>query len=353
MKILFFINHLAYGGAERIASVLLNHLCEQHNTEVVLFSDKKSTYNINDKIYVRKIIVNGNNKFSKTIRRITEIKNTINETKPDLIISFLTYTNFYILLANMFLWKRIIVSERTTIQKKKSIWHLFTRHILYHFASSVVFVSQSDYNYAKWLKHKTFIYNPLCLSSYLDNNKKRENSIIAIGSQKRWQVKGFDLLIQAWSKIAPSYPKWRLQFIGTKDDDNISNMMKMYNLDNQVDFLGWFDEIDKVLQTKSIYALSSRNEGFPNSLIEAMSQGCACVAFDCKTGPNEIIDDGESGLLAHDGDVDDIADKLQQLIEDENLRHRLSKGAIEKANEFDKKSFFAKWDSLIDEVTEQ
>ena len=82
-----------------------------------------------------------------------------------------------------------------------------------------------------------------------------------------------------------------------------------------------------------------------------MSKGCACVAFDCKTGPNEIIVDGESGLLARNGDVDDLADKLQQLIEDENLRHKLSNEATEKAKKFDKDTFFAKWDSLIDEVT--
>ena len=124
-------------------------------------------------------------------------------------------------------------------------------------------------------------------------------------------------------------------------------MVKEFNLENQVDFLGWTNEIDAVLQTKSIYVLSSRREGFPCSLIEAMSQGCACVAFDCKTGPNEIITDGKSGLLARDGDIDDLATKLQLLIEDENLRQRLSAGAVEDVKQFDKELIMKQWNELI------
>ena len=124
-------------------------------------------------------------------------------------------------------------------------------------------------------------------------------------------------------------------------------MVKKFYLENQVDFLGWTNEIDAVLQTQSIYVLSSRREGFPCSLIEAMSQGCACVAYDCKTGPNEIITDGKSGLLARDGDVDDLAEKLRLLIEDEKLRQKLSENAVEEVKRFDKELIMKQWDELI------
>ena len=350
MKILFFINHLADGGAERVAATLLNHLCENHEVEIVLFSEKKTSFNIPPQIPIQKIIVSGNNKIIKVIRRISRIRKLIKETNPDLIISFMVDLSMQVLLANFLTSNKLIVSEHITIQTPQLLHRKLTRHILYHFASEIVFISKSDYNYAKWIRKKTFIYNPLCYP--ITSNSHKEKYIVAVGPQKRWDAKGFDLLIKIWSKIAPLHPEWKLQFIGANNDNYISNLAKLYGLEERVDFLGWTDEIDKVLQTKSIYVLSSRREGFPCSLIEAMSQGCACLAFDCKTGPNEIITDCESGLLARNGDIDDFANKLEILINDEQLRHRLSAGAIEEVKRFDKNVFFAEWDKLIEEVAE-
>ena len=350
MKILFFINHLADGGAERVAATLLNHLCEKHEVELVLFSGKQASYNINPRIPTKKIIVSDNNKIIKVFRRVSKIRKLIKETKPDLIITFMVDLSMQVLLANYLTSNKLIVSEHTTIQSTRQLHRIITRHILYRLASKIIFISESDYIYANWLKRKTFIYNPLCYPPAQTSHK--ENDIVAIGPQKRWRSKGFDMLISAWSKIAPSHPNWKLQFIGATNDNYIRDLVKSYSLEKQVVFLGWTDEIDKVLQIKSIYILSSRHEGFPCCLIEAMSQGCACLAFDCKTGPNEIITDGKSGLLAKNGDIDDLANKLEMLINDEQLRNRLSAGAIEEVKRFDKNVFFAQWDKIIEEVCE-
>ena len=277
MKILVFISKLYGGGAERVASLLINHLCNHHNTIVALFDDNK-TYPIDPKATITNLSSKGK-KLPYHLNMITKCRKAINDINPDLVISFMVKLNMYVLIANLFPQKKLILSEQTSIQAKQSLSRIITRHILYRLASKVVFVSRSDYNHAKWLNNKTFIYNPLSCPSY-SNNKKRENTIVAIGSQRRWHVKGFDLLIMAWAKIAKSHPDWKLQFVGTLDDNKICKMVKSYNLGNQVDFPGWTDNIDKVLRTKKIYVLSSRREGFPCSLLEAMSQGCACIAFD-------------------------------------------------------------------------
>ena len=90
MKILFFINHLADGGAERVAATLLNHLCEKHDVMVILFCNKKNTFTIDKKISTIQILCNSNNKILNAINRIRKIKKTIKQNGPDLIISFLT-----------------------------------------------------------------------------------------------------------------------------------------------------------------------------------------------------------------------------------------------------------------------
>ena len=350
MKILLFVDKLFGGGAERVASILLNHLCEKHNVTAVIFNDKRPPYPLNAKIKIQKITIDGKFRILHPVERINKIRETIRDVAPDLIISFLVEVNNYILLSNVFPRIKIIVSERTTIQRRQPLRIAILRRFLYNMANTVVLTSCDDYNNSKWLKNKIAIYNPAIFESFskFDN---REKTIIAVGAPKRWHIKGFDLLIQAWAKIAKSHPDWKLQFIGANDNNHISDLAKSFKIEKQVEFLDWVKEIDHVLQTKSIYVLSSRNEGFPNSLIEAMSQGCACVAFDCKTGPNEIITDGKSGLLACNGDVDDLATKLQLLIEDENLRQRLSAGAIEEAKRFDKELIMKQWDELIEEVT--
>ena len=345
MKILLFVYKLYGGGGERVASILLNHLCEKHDVSAIVFDDKKPTYTLNSKIRIQKIAINSN-RFLHPFERIKKIRKAIKTINPDLTISFMVELNLFVLLANFFIRKKLILSEQTSLQSKQSLKKKITRHILYRFASKVVFVSKSDCDYAQWLKNRTFIYNPLSCSSITSFNE-REKVIVAISSQRRWHIKGFDLLIQAWSKIAQIHPDWKLQFIGLNNDNYISNLAKSYRLEKQVDFSGWTDEIDTILRTKSIYVLSSRREGFPCSLLEAMSQGCACVAFDCKTGPNEIISDGESGLLAHNGDVDDLTAKLRLLIEDENLRQQLSAGAVEDVKRFDKELIMKQWDELI------
>ncbi len=347
MKILLFISKLYGGGAERVASILLNHLSQKHSVTAAIFDANKKSYPINSKVEIINLS-EGKNLNPYQLNRIVKCRRTIKTLSPDLIISFLVGMSRFVVISNLFINKNLILSERTSIQAKQPLWQWLTRRLLYPIATKVVFVSESDYNYAKWLSNKTFIYNPLSCDTIFCNNIAREKVIVSIGAQSRWQVKGFDMLVRAWAKIAPLHPSWKLQFIGETDDSHIKQLSESLGIENQVDFLGWTDDIAAALQTKSIYALSSRLEGFPNSLIEAMSQGCACVAFSCKTGPDEIITDGISGLLARNGDTDDIAAKLQLLIEDENLRKRLSVGATDEVKRFEMKKIMQQWDLLIE-----
>ena len=351
MKILFFIGKLYGGGAERVAVNLLNHLSEHHEVIAAIANDNHKVYPLKPGITIKIIDFRWTNRFYQIFSNTLVIKNILKEIKPDLIISFIVDLNGCVLLANsIYKRKRIIVSERTTIQRKQSVWQIITRRILYKLAQ-VVFVSKSDFSHAKWLKNKTFIYNPLSYDT-ITNKSCREKTVVAIGPQSRWHVKGFDMLILAWAKIVPLHPDWKLQFIGANNDSLIRDLTKDFGLEKQVEFLGWTDEIDKILRSKSIYVLSSRNEGFPNSLIEAMSQGCACVAFDCKTAPNEIITDGVSGILARNGDIDDLTTKVRLLIEDEQLRRRLASAATEEVRKFEKDKIMRLWDELIQSTVE-
>lgn len=349
MKILFFINGLYGGGAERVASILLNHFCEKHDTYVAVTNFKAPFYPLDSRVHVIDNSIKSKMKGASRIPRFIKMAHTIHSTKPDIIISFIVKTNNNALLANLFCRKKIIVSERNTLNRlqENDQWRL--RKILYPLADKIVFVTEEDCIKFKLPKKSICIYNPAMLTPFADYSD-REKTIITIAPDSRWHIKGLDLLISAWTRIMSANPEWNLEIHGRIYGKPVPDALKNAN---RVMWKGWTDNIAETLCTKSIFILASRFEGCPNSLIEAMSQGCACIGTDCDGGIKEIIADGIDGIIAKSEDIDDIANKLQQLIDDENLRRRLSAGAIEKVKQFDKNAFFAKWDNLIEEVAKK
>lgn len=347
MKILFFIHSLRGGGAERVASILLNHFCEKHDTFVAVNNFKLPFYNTDSRVHIISNQLNSKSKITSRLPLFIKMVHTIRNIKPDIIISFLVTNNNYVLLANAFCRKKIIVSERIALTHEPSIWHRFLRKILYPTANKIVFVTNEDRIKFGWQQKSLTIYNPAMFEPYAEYNN-RQKTIVAIGPDKRWHQKGFDILISAWNKIAQQNPDWTLEIYGRISDVPLPDTLKQPQ--ERVNWMGWRDNISEVLRTKSIFILASRFEGCPNSLIEAMSQGCACIVTDCAGGAKEMIDDGIDGIIAQNENIDDIATKLQMLINDDTLRNKLSAGAIEKAKMFDKNVFFAKWDNLIDEV---
>ena len=345
MKILFFIHGLYGGGAERVASILLNHFCEKHDTFVAVTNFKAPFYPIDNRVHL--IDDRIKSKIKRFIPRFVKMAFTIRAIKPDIIISFLVGKNNKALAANLFCRRKIIVSERNTLNHERSLKHRILRKLLYPFADKIVFVTANDCRKFPFQNKCLTIYNPSTYDIYSDYNN-RQKTIITIAPHNRWYGKGLDILLKVWAKIAPHNPDWNLKIYGRiyhELSDNLTNLSH-----ERAIWAGWTDNIAEVLQETSIFILASRFEGCPNSLIEAMSQGCACIVTNCPGGAKEMIDDGINGLIAQNGDVNDIAEKLQMLIHDEKLCRKLSAGAIEKVKQFDKNAFFAKWDNLLEEV---
>lgn len=148
---------------------------------------------------------------------------------------------------------------------------------------------------------------------------------MAVGRLNSWHVKGFDLLINAWLKIAPKYPDWKLKIIGYGSDVNrnyIKSLAKNIN-SNQFEILDFDKNIVEHYRKAAIFVLSSRYEGFGMALVEAMSQGCACIACDYKGRQQEIITNMENGLIAEANDSNSICHILDNLLSDATLQHQL------------------------------
>ncbi|MCW2902027.1 MAG: glycosyl transferase group 1 [Streptosporangiaceae bacterium] len=173
--------------------------------------------------------------------------------------------------------------------------------------------------------------------------------IIAAGRLSR--QKGFDLLIKAFEEVALAHPGWILRIFGSgQSRDELAAMIAARGLDGRVILKARTPTFGQELAGASVYVLSSRFEGMPMVIIEAMSKGLAVVAFDCPQGPAELITHREDGLLVPAEDVAALTAALTEVIEDEALRLRLGERARRSAQAYDLAVVGAQWDALLAEL---
>jgi glycosyltransferase involved in cell wall biosynthesis len=161
--------------------------------------------------------------------------------------------------------------------------------------------------------------------------------------------KGIDMLIEAWGMVKPQHPDWELHVYGAGPDEaTLRQQARDEGLDDTAIFRGVTTDIDAALSSGSIYALPSREEGFPVALMEAMAYGVPTVAFDCAPGIRALVDDDESGLLVKPGDVPGFAAALMRLIKDRDLRERLGEAGTASVGRFRPDYIVNRWEALFE-----
>jgi glycosyltransferase involved in cell wall biosynthesis len=163
--------------------------------------------------------------------------------------------------------------------------------------------------------------------------------------------KGFDMLIPAFARIAERHPQWTLRICGEGPQyRHLARQIMDLELSDNVFLLGAVDRLDEQMSRASMYVLSSRFEGLPMVMIEAMSLGLPVVSFDCPTGPRDVIENGRSGVLVPDGDVAALAAAMLALIEDPARLRALGAGAAARAKDYALEAIGPRWEALIDEL---
>ncbi|MEA2291616.1 MAG: hypothetical protein QOF17_636 [Solirubrobacteraceae bacterium] len=160
--------------------------------------------------------------------------------------------------------------------------------------------------------------------------------------------KGFDRLVPAFARVAAAHPGWTLRICGGGPERGaLRRLAREHGLGGRLELAGPVADVQAEMAEASLFVLSSRYEGLPMVLLEAMDKGMAVVSFDCPTGPRELIDDHRNGILVAPGDVEGLADAMLELIEDPALRRRCGAAARETAREYAMEAVGPRWDRLL------
>jgi glycosyltransferase involved in cell wall biosynthesis len=174
---------------------------------------------------------------------------------------------------------------------------------------------------------------------------------VVIAAGRLTSQKGFERLVEAWVPLATSHPDWQLRIYGDGQQwDALNEQVARSGVSDRILMGGVTDQLEAELAASSVYAMSSRYEGLPMVLLEALSKGVPPVSFDCPEGPRQLIDNGVNGLLVPEGDVPALTKGLQTLMDDEDLRRRLGARALETARDYQADAVTERWLELVAEI---
>ena len=176
--------------------------------------------------------------------------------------------------------------------------------------------------------------------------------VIAVG--RYTHQKGFERLIEAWRLLSGRVPGWRLDIIGDGEERAaLQGLVDKYNLGGSVSLVPPTNDMPAVYNGASLVAMSSRYEGLPMILVEAQAYGLPIVSFDCKCGPADVVEDGITGYLVPEGDIEALAQRLEAVMRDDVLRKRMGAAAREASERYSVERVMARWVELFECVVKE
>jgi glycosyltransferase involved in cell wall biosynthesis len=190
------------------------------------------------------------------------------------------------------------------------------------------------------------VANPLRVLPLPDETGSSRKTILAMG--RLHNQKGFDLLLRAFHASALAPTGWRLRILGEGPErTSLTRLASDLGISDSVDLPGIVADPENRMHLGAIFVLSSRYEGFPNALLEAMAMGMAVIATDCPSGPAEIVEHGKNGLLVRSGSSEDLAGALRELAGDEARRRHLGRAALAVRQRYDVNAVMSEWERLV------
>lgn len=369
-KILFHINSLGKGGAERVVSVLSRYFVEDgYQVVIVTLWRAGEEYELSKA--VRRIDLGelaagrlGGRRLL-ALRRFTDLRSVIRREQPGIVISFCVKANFRSAFAMLGMRTPLLVSVRND-PKTDYAPHAGATKWMEKKACGCVFQTEEARQFFSpaFQKKSRVIWNPIDEKYLLagqksqmqrtENDKEQDtrlNRIVTVGRISR--QKNHMLLLRAFCRVRNQFPNMVLQIYGEEGESGVKEELESYIADNkleeQVLFMGQNSRLEKELKDAALFVLPSDYEGMPNALMEAMVLGLPVIATDCPCGgPAALIEDGVSGLLVPVGDEDRLAEAMARLLGERELARSMAENAAKVAERVSPLRIYKEWKEYVE-----
>lgn len=366
MKIVFNTDQIhLHGGIEKVMATKVNYWAKLPHVEVYIVTTeqqgKKPCYALDERVQCIDLNINYNR--SKSYFSIENVKKAylhykkqkalFKQLNPDVIISPNFNFDHY--------WLPFIKGNSQLIKERHS-----SRYLEPQQRQNASILGKLKFQLTEWIEskyHHIVVLNddeakyvttgneivipnpidPTPLQAHLQNKQVMAAGRIA-------PVKGFDQLIEAWKVVHQYAPDWQLHIYGDNygsTRQELEELILKYQLQEVICFKRAVNNIPEVMTEYSIYALTSVTECFPTVLLEALNVGLPIVSYNCPNGPRNIITNGEDGILAKNQDVEDLANKINNLIKDSSKLETMSKKAKQNITRFSTEFVMQQWNNLI------
>lgn len=364
MHIAFFIYSLSGGGAERVTCNMAEYWSKSgHQVTILTMADvKDNRYKLAENITLIPLGTATQSKNSlhallNNINQVLELRKALKQLKPDQVIAMMSHAIVMAALACIRLPVKCIGSERTFpgLDNMDGPWQLLRKYC-YRLPDTIV------------------VQNEIC-KTWIDNNTSASNSVVIpnqltlplpshppivkpssrtgaskhiIGVGRLDKKKQFEHLITAFQKLHRHHEDWDLSIIGEgQDHEALQKLINQHELNDRVSLVGRVGNIADWYRHANILALTSKTEGFPNVLIEAMAHGMTVVSYDCPTGPAELIKHGTNGILVPPNNIGELEHQIGTLMRNETLRESLAKEATKIIEKLHPSVVMAEWEQLL------
>lgn len=364
-RILFLVSSMQGGGAERVAALLSNHWADGNHDVILMptFSGRgECIYPLDKQVkldYLADRVLSTSKSLANKIRRFFVLRRAIRELNPDVIVSFLPHVNVTAIMAATGLQIRVIASERTYPPAMPLSPVLErVRAMAYPRASAVVMQTEQGMHWLSSTCAKAkgrVIPNPVVYPLPIGEPiiqpahfiKPAQKIVLAVGRLE--EEKGFEVLIRAFSEVYIHHPDWDLVILGEgMERQRLEAQRYALNLGDRVQMPGRVGNLADWYNRADLYVLSSRFEGFPNTLAEAMAHGLPAISFDCDTGPRDIIrHDVDGFLVSPDTEAKGLAQALSALMANPVKRKCMAEAATAVRERFSMSHVSRLWDEVL------
>jgi glycosyltransferase involved in cell wall biosynthesis len=370
VKLLIFISSLSGGGAERVTVNLANHWAVKgwEITIVTLRRQSDDIYALNGAIRRVALEMDGDSGnvivgLIQNLRRVMALRRVLRQIGPDVALAMMDKANVMLAIASFGLHRIRTVGSERTYPPQNPLGTLWGRLRFHSYGHLHAVVAQTDKG-AEWLKSHTKAQRVVAIPNPANwpltnqvpfikvENVRRAGRKLLLAAGRLSCEKQFGLLIGCFQSLAVSHADWDLVILGEGHlRSELELRVSEACLGNRVFFPGRAGNIGDWYECVDLYVMSSRFEGFPNTLVEAMAYGLPVVSFDCDTGPCDIIRHKVDGLLVPSGNAQELTATLNLLMGDENLRLEMAKRAGDVRVRFATELIAEKWELLFKEAS--